>query len=293
MMRLDRRLVGQVKSTRERGVTLFVAASRYSQPAMMVRIPAPGVAALAGWLAMAEVGAATTVLPETGGADAGLTRVACLAEDDSYVSRLRGVLVDVGVEHSAYEVVLTAAHGLPADVDALRRRCSVVDPEDRLYAIDMVWRPVPRGRGSVDDWAVLLTERRLEGDLDRVRVLAANQESWSRMARNEAPLRLPLRFSGGERACRLERPEVAGDDLAAQLFGHTCRAWSGHSGSPILTNVEGEAYLLGIHLGSRWIFERQASQHIGRYLDAEIIRTIRAAAAQGGRRNTASSRDRR
>ncbi|MCZ6584663.1 MAG: hypothetical protein O6930_01475, partial [Gammaproteobacteria bacterium] len=123
----------------------------------------------------------------------------------------------------------------------------------------------------------LLTERPLRGDVKRVRTLATDDATRQRLAWDEIPVRLPLRFIGGERACSLTQPGSSGVDLAVELFGHTCRAWFGHSGSPILTIVEGQVYILGIHLGSLWIVENHASLEIGRYLDAKIIETIHAA----------------
>jgi len=234
-------------------------------------------------LATAYADVAASVVPDGNGSEVGLTRIECVAADGLYWNKLRGAIIDTGRADPTQDVILTVAHGLPSDVDALRRRCSVVGAEDERYQIVSVWRPSPRGRGSVDDWAVLLTERRLHDAVARVPALTIDHASRRRMVEGGIPVRLPLRFVGAERACRLTRMEWPGTDLGVEFFGHTCRAWSGHSGSPILASVEGEMYILGIHLGSQWIFEKQASLEIGRYLDVNILEAIHAAAERGQR----------
>lgn len=238
------------------------------------------VTSLLSLLATASANAATVVLPDSTGATAGLTRIECVPDGGAHTHQLRGAIIDTGIVDISYEVILTTAHGLPTDVDALRRSCRVVGADNGRYRIESVWRPDSRGRGSVDDWAVLLTERRLSGAVKRLRSLAIDHAARQRMTGDEMPVRLPLRSLGSERACSLTPPGSLGMDLTAELFGHTCRAWSGHSGSPILTIVEDEVYLLGIHLGSRWIVEEHAALEIGRYLDATILEAIHAATAR-------------
>lgn len=247
---------------------------------MEIRFAAVRITLLITLLATVSAEFATAQVPDSSEAEVGLTRIECAGDDSTYTFRFRGAIIDTGTVDASYEVILTAAHGLPSDVDVLRRRCRVVGAEDGRYRIESVWRPTSQGRGSVDDWAVLLTERRFRGHVKRVRTLATDNAARQQMAGNEMPVRLPLRFTGGERACSLTQPGSLGVNLAAELFGHTCRAWFGHSGSPILTTVEGEVYVLGIHLGSLWIVENHASLEIGRYLDVMIIKTIHAATAR-------------
>ena len=91
------------------------------------------------------------------------------------------------------------------------------------------------------------------------------------------PIRLPLRFLGAERTCVLRPPGSAGVDLEDGLFSHTCRSWSGHSGSPVLAVDERGAFIFGIHLGRRWLAETRQSLRIGRVIDSEILAAVRAA----------------
>ncbi len=251
---------------------------------MEIRFTFLCIASLMSLLATASAEPAAAVVPDSIGAAAGLTRIECVPDDGAHTHRFRGAIIDTGTVEISYEVILTAAHGLPSDVDALRRRCRVVGAENGRYRIERVWRPESRGRDSVDDWAVLLTERRLSGTVKRLRSLTIDHGARRQMAEDEMPVRLPLRFLGSERACSLTPPGSLNVDLTAELFGHTCRAWFGHSGSPILATVEGEVYILGIHLGSRWIVEHHASLEIARYLDATILETIHAATVRGRER---------
>ena len=241
---------------------------------------AAGVTLLA--VALAGSGAhAAPATPERSGAEAGLVGIECGPERGLGSHRFRGVVIDTAGAELRRDVILTTAHGFPADTDRITEACWVEGPAQRQYAIDWFWRPVARGRGSLDDWAVLVTERRLRGELARQPV-AAWPPGGRRAARAETPVRLPLRFFAAERACTLTPSGSAQEPLSAGFFSHTCRSWPGHSGSPILTADGGGVSVVGIHVGSRWIFERQASLKIGRFVDAEMLGAIRTATARAG-----------
>ena len=248
---------------------------------MNIRLAVVFVTSLITLLATASADVATAVATDRSSAEVGWTRIECVADDSTNTALFRGAIIDTGTVDNSYEVIVTAAHGLPSDVDVLRRQCRVLGAKDGRYRIERIWRPYSRGRGSVDDWAVLLTERRLGGHVKRVRTLAIDHADRQRMAGNEIAVSLPLGLVGSERACSLIQPGSLDVDLAVELFGHTCRAWHGHSGSPILTTVEGEVYILGIHLGTLRILQNHASLELGRYVDMQIIETIHAAAAWG------------
>ena len=192
--------------------------NQHSQPGMELRFTILCVTSLMSLLATASVEAAAVVVPETIGAAAGLARIECVPDDGAHTHRFRGAIIDTGTVDFSYEVILTAAHGLPSDVDAIRRRCRVVGAEDGRYRIDRVWRPESRGRDSVDDWAVLLTERRLSGTVKRLRSLTIDHAARRQMAADEMPVRLQLRFLGGERACSLTPPRIIGRESHGGTF---------------------------------------------------------------------------
>ena len=136
------------------------------------------------------------------------------------------------------------------------------DIAGRQYPIEAIWRPEQRGRGFTDDWAVMLVVGRLSGQVARLRIAPLAHPELEQMISNDAPVRLPLRFAPSERECELTQTRLTVVEVRDVLLAHNCQAWSGHSGSPILTNLEGQRYVLGIHLGSRWIFERSAPLRI-------------------------------
>lgn len=233
--------------------------------------------AFAGFSASAD----TLAEPDRTGAEIGLLRITCVSGSGVGSDRFRGVVVDTAAAGIRYDVILTAAHGFPRNVARALERCTVLGPNEREYAVDAIWRPEARGRGSIDDWAVIATDRRVRGRIERqsVRILppAARVEPNT----GDTAVRLPLLFFGAEHACALAPPGSAGVELDAGLFGHTCRAWPGHSGSPILADDDGDIFVVGIHVGSRWIFERQSSFKIGRFVDAAILEAIQSAIVWG------------
>lgn len=211
--------------------------------------------------------------------DTGLVRIECLLGD---VTRyFRGALIDTGAATSTHEVVLTAAHGLPTSLGRLKRRCIVIGGTGVAIAIEDVWRPDSPGSVSANDWAVLLTEQRFRAPIARLRALRIDQDTRQRLAADETPVRLPLRSSEAERSCTLRRSELVEAGHADNLFAHSCRAWPGLSGSPILIGIDGESFVLGIHIGTRRALRGRAQVDVGRYLDATVTAAISAAVRRG------------
>ena len=225
----------------------------------------PGVAAAAD----------TFIVPEYAGAEAGLIVIECVPEGGTVGHRFRGVAIDTG--ESPHEVVLTTSHGFPAGADMVTERCAVAGVRDRRYPIRAIWRPPFRARGAVDDWAVVVTNRKLRERIWRQRVRNEPVALEGPPGDLSEAVRLPLRFLGTERSCALRTPESVGMELEVGLFSHTCRSWSGHSGSPVLAVDEHGAFILGIHVGRRWYAATRESLRIGRLIDGEILNAIRAA----------------
>jgi hypothetical protein len=229
------------------------------------------------------VGAAeeATLLPSYVGADAGLALIDCVSTGSSSSRRQRGTLIDTGETDPSFEVVLTAAHGLPANSSELSEGCALVGGEETSFPIAAMWRPETRGRGSADDWAVLVAAGRIDGLVTRLKVAPLDDTQIQRMLSVDAPVRLPLRFPPGERPCGLTRSLLSDADVESGLFSHDCLAWSGHSGSPLVISVSDKVFVLGLHLGNRWISEDRKAIEIGRYIDASILTAIGEAADHG------------
>jgi len=145
----------------------------------------------------------------------------------------------------------------------------------------------------VGDWAVLLVDGRLRGEVGRLPPGNVSGSYWSQLAVAEAPVRLVLREAEAtDGDCHL-RPLLAPYDYApTDLLLYRCpgppdrsRA-PGLSGSPIVTGADGRTVVVGIHLG--WglqVFDdgRLHPVSIGRPIDAEISAAITAAAEQARR----------
>lgn len=145
----------------------------------------------------------------------------------------------------------------------------------------------------ISDWAVLLVDGRLRGEVGRLRPASVSGAYWSQLAVAQAPVRLVLRQAeAADGDCHL-RPLLAPYDYQpTDLLLYSCpgppdrsRA-PGLSGSPIVTRADGRTVVVGIHLG--WglqVFDdgRLHPISIGRPIDAEISAAITAAAEQARR----------
>ncbi len=248
---------------------------------MDTRVAVTCVAVLILPLSLYAAEEATVAVSPYVGIDIGLARIECVSAAGVGRASRRGALIDTGATVTTYEVVLTAAHGLPRETEAVIRTCFLIGYAGRQYPIEAIWHPEQRGRGFTDDWAVILVVGRLSGHVARLRIAPLAHPELQQMISNDAPVRLPLRFAPSERECELTQSRLTVVEVRDGLLAHNCQAWSGHSGSPILINLEGQRYVLGIHLGSRWIFERNAPLRLGRYVDAKISAAIEAAAERG------------
>ena len=246
---------------------------------MEIRSAVCGVVALVLPLVLQAAGELPAAPALYSGVDIGLTGIDCVFETGT--SSRRGVLIDTGTTDAAYEIVLTAAHGLSAESDTIIRACVLAGYDNVQFPIRAIWRSEPRGRGYTDDWAILLLEGRIVEPVTRFRTAPLDRPELRESLSNDAAVRLPLRFAPTERPCVLTQSRLTDDEIRDGLLAHNCQAWVGHSGSPILITLADETYVLGIHLGSRWIFEENAALRLGRYVDSAITDAILAAAERG------------
>jgi hypothetical protein len=214
------------------------------------------------------VAAADAPLP---GGEIGLVRVQCTSES-GYRQVFRGAVIEID-GGPRYDVILTAGHGLPRDLETVKEYCAVIDANGRRHPLRGMWRPEDSGRGMVDDWAVLATYRRMRRSQPRLPVATPFVVEDS-----DTSLRLPLMTLAEERDCELLNEGLRAREIERGLFSHSCRSWYGHSGSPILAAANGRAVVIGLHLAKRWFYEEHRTVKIGRYVDTEIIDAIDAAA---------------
>ncbi|MGI9259659.1 MAG: hypothetical protein ACR2QQ_12560, partial [Gammaproteobacteria bacterium] len=131
------------------------------------------------------------------------------------------------------------------------------------------------------DWAVLLIRGRLTGAVSRHPLAPIELPDLQEMISSDSAVRLPLRFAPTERPCELTQDRLLREQVESGLLAHNCEAWRGHSGSPILIELDGQIYILGLHLGSRWLFETSEELPLGRYVDRRIADAVSSAIEAG------------
>ena len=214
------------------------------------------------------------------GVDIGLVEISCDYGERGR-GRRRGVLVDNETPDAEFEVVLTAAHGFPQSTQELLQICFLPIDDETNYPIADVWRPDQIDSGYSDDWAVLLIRGRLTGSATRHPLAPIERPDLREMMSSDSAVRLPLRFAPTERPCELTQDRLLREQVDSGLLAHNCESWRGHSGSPILIELDGQTFVLGLHLGSRWLFETKEALPLGRYVDRRISDAVSAAIEAG------------
>ena len=227
------------------------------------------------------------------GVERGVIEIRCSTDVERVFRLSRGSVLDLDIAGAKRDLVLTAAHGLPDAREAIRRTCRVFGNHGRAYRIKDVWRARANGADIASDWAVLLVDGRLRGEVGRLRPAKVTSDRWSQLAAAEAPVRLVLRQAAAtEGDCRLRQSIEPYEYAPTDLMLYACpgspnrsRA-PGLSGSPVVVGVEGRAMVVAIHLGwglQRFDDGRLHAVSIGRPINAEIAAAIATAAAEARR----------
>lgn len=232
----------------------------------------------------------TTFAPRTGlGVERGIVLLRCRGDGANMWRISRGVVLDLGLGRADRDVVLTTAHGLSPRPEAVRRDCRILGAGDRTYRIEAAWRAAGGAGDSSRDWAVLLVNRKLHGDVDRLRPGQLTVDAMLRLAAQGAPVRLLSRNPAlTQRDCNLLPIDDAtlGARPEGPMMIYSCRSTPGLSGSPILANVEGRPLVIGIHVGwgFTWVAQgRVRAVSVGHVIDAQIAAALAAAAARARR----------
>jgi hypothetical protein len=228
------------------------------------------------------------------GAGVGVAVIRCATRGANLLYYSRGAILDVDLGSADHDVILATAHGLPTNLESVAGECKVLGPDNRYYRVERVWSGRTAKGGNEDawqnDWAVLLTKRRIEGDVARLRVGQVTNDALAWLNREHSPMRMLLRNPDlPKRDCVLR--ESATTRETAGLISYSCHASPGSSGSPLVTAIAGRAWLIGIHLGWGFTLESDGmvrTVSLGRAIDAEIAAAITAAAAQAGAVSRAS-----
>lgn len=228
----------------------------------------------------------TTLAPRTGfNVERGIVLLRCRGEGANLWRISRGVVLDLALGNADHDVVLTTAHGLSPRRETVRRECRILGAGNRTYRIEAVWRATEDASDSSRDWAVLLVDRKLEGDVARLRPGQVTVDGMLRLAAEEAPVRLLSRNPAvRQRDCNLLPIDDAtlGASLDGPMMLYSCRGAPGLSGSPIVANIEGRPLVIGVHVGwgFAWTDGRVRVVSVGHPIDAQIATALMAAAAR-------------
>ncbi len=249
-----------------------------------------GLATLCQWSAFASMDVTAPIPFDGTGLERGVVLIHCHTDIAHVVRQSRGSVLDLGQPHARRDLVLTAAHGLPDTAEAILRSCRALGLHGRPYRISAVWRGPSNSGDIANDWAVLLVDGRIRGEVGRLPPGNVSGEYWSQLAAAEAPVRLVLRQAEpADGDCHLRRLVAPYDYAPTDLLLYSCpgppdrsRA-PGLSGSPIVTGANGRTVVVGIHLG--WGLQvlddgRLHPISIGRPISAEISAAIAEAARE-------------
>jgi hypothetical protein len=223
--------------------------------------------------APAAAGEVTALPAPTGsGIERGVAIVRCATPKQQVFWSSRAAILDSA---AAGDVLLTTAHGLPPETQAVLRDCRVL-VRGKPQSIVAFWRGGDPTSPEAD-WAVILTKR-IAGDVQRWRAAGPSAEWLAAAVAAKAPVRLVLRYADSAQSdCRLE-PRIPD----SQLIAHSCVTYPGTSGSPLVMAVDGEPMLIGIHLGSQILFDGRKLDFVSvaRPFDAQVGAAVASALAR-------------
>jgi hypothetical protein len=235
------------------------------------------IAALAVVVAAAAWPGELTPLPPAGGAgvERGVALLRCSVPGSAATRMSRATVLQVGAALAA-DVLLTTAHALPPSAVEIERDCRVLVRGEE-YAIGAVWNADNRVPGPEHDWAVVLLDERIEGDLVRWRAEEVAPSWLDELVAARAPVRLVLRFADAAQTdCELEAW------TPRRSLAHSCVTYPGTSGSPLVVGVDSTAMLIAIHVGSELLFDgtRFDMVSVARPIDASVLAAIEKASAR-------------
>lgn len=178
----------------------------------------------------------------------------------------RAVALAYWPESGSHDVLLATRHAVFGPTG--RRDCRIRGVDERVGEIVRVEAGEPDARDPTDftqDWAILRTRRRLPEDVPRVGILIGS---------NEGQGELTLLLRAVERApCHLPDPPESLRDPS--LIVHDCATRGGLSGSPLVTQIGGAPYVVGLHVGQYLLIDEERRDYgIARRLDGDFLAAL-------------------
>ncbi|WP_339737699.1 hypothetical protein [uncultured Maricaulis sp.] len=196
----------------------------------------------------------------------GVIQLICENEATGQVYLSRAVVLDIPGFAGDFDILLAARHAVMDRT--VERNCHVRGEPLRRGQIAGIETSSPAvndfGEFS-QDWAIVRTRGRLDDSISRLRAAAY-------AGREQGQLSMLRAAMHGEPCQITPAPDQI---VEPTLIFHDCYARPGLSGSPLLAQIEGEAYVIGVQLGEYVMFNEGGRQYsVGRRLDDEFLQAL-------------------
>lgn len=217
-----------------------------------------------------------------GGIERGITRILCSQDEPSRWISSRGIILNVGQPELDHDVLLAPAHGLPADSKVVERDCIIAGSHGSTEHIAAVWLAENRNVPGSGDWAVLMTRRRIQGEISRLSARFLPPDTLERLVADETSITLMMQTSSADQDdCRMLFEGLQSElHLESGVFFHSCMTWPGVSGAPIVVAIDGAPVVIGFTIAARvrpLRYEGPLYIGIGRAIDEQIAAAVRRA----------------
>jgi hypothetical protein len=199
-------------------------------------------------------------------ASEGVVQLLCQSAIDDRYFLSRAIVLNLGQSDRPYEVLLTARHAVMDSGGS--RDCQVRgQDEDDGHVTAIISSDAAEELVSDfnHDWAVLRTGNRFPASFPRVRAASFGRG-------HQGQLSMLVKAVDYD-ACQITAaPEQMEDD---RLIFHDCNSRPGLSGSPMMAVLNGQSYVVGVHLG-RFVMLNENSRHysVARRLSDDFLEAL-------------------
>lgn len=196
----------------------------------------------------------------------GVVTIMCDVPGESFKVVSRGAILDLRDTGLPYDVVLTSRHGIVRDGEVLP--CHLIGVGRHDVAIEPVAVSMEDPRALIDlplDWAILRSSERLPRSVPRLRAAQVTGGESGAMS-------LVMRSFDTGPCAVMPAPAGVEDE---RLIYHACRSRPGLSGAPMVAEIKGEPFVVGIHLGHVMMMNEDFQRYgVARRLSDDLLSAL-------------------